>query len=124
MEDQNGTIYVNGETEGIDSFFGSGIIARIFPDELLSSEELDGADLGIRAYPNPFSDQLNLAFNDRNMRVKQIQIFSSEGRLVKLFREDQSSGTQRTLSLSDLPKGLYLMSVETNRGRQVIKVVK
>lgn len=124
MEDQNGWIYVAGQTEGIDSFFGSGIIARFFPDEILSSYSVTGEKQRISAFPNPFQDVLTLKIDDNLLRIEEVSVFSSDGRLAKHYRGDRFSGSEARLSLSELPGGLYLISVETNQGREVVKVAK
>lgn len=71
----------------------------------------------IKAYPNPFSDVLNIS-DVKN--VKSISIVDIAGRLVKTIDKPTSE-----LNLRELNSGLYVLMLNMNDGsKQTIKVIK
>jgi hypothetical protein len=71
----------------------------------------------INAYPNPFTDVLNIS-DIKN--VKSISIVDIAGRLIKTFESPSS-----TLHLGDLKQGVYLVVLNMNDGsKQTIKAIK
>jgi photosystem II stability/assembly factor-like uncharacterized protein len=62
------------------------------------------------AYPNPATDQLTLSFPEAPAR-QHLRLQDATGRLVKEF---QQTGATTRLSLTDLPKGLYVLSSQEN----------
>ncbi|WP_312078589.1 T9SS type A sorting domain-containing protein [Chryseobacterium sp.] len=72
---------------------------------------------GIRAYPNPFMDILNIS-DVKN--VKSIMISDLSGKIVKTFAKPES-----TLRLGDLNAGMYLVILNMNDGsKQTFKAIK
>lgn len=69
-------------------------------------------------YPNPAQDQVILVPHD--ITPGQWQLVGLDGRTL---RQGTLQGTPLTLSVADLPAGLYLVSVETNQERWVKKLV-
>lgn len=63
-------------------------------------------------YPNPTTGELNLKLSGSES-ILNIQIFDQSGRLVA-----------KSLDLSGLPKGVYLLSVQTNQRKIQEKVIK
>ncbi|CAD7812705.1 hypothetical protein CHRY9390_02551 [Chryseobacterium aquaeductus] len=71
----------------------------------------------IKAYPNPFTDVLNIS-DVKN--VKTISIVDIAGRLVKTIEKPSSA-----LQLRDLNSGMYMVILNMNDGsRQTIKAIK
>ncbi len=72
---------------------------------------------GIKVYPNPFVDVLNIS--DIN-NVKSISVVDVAGRLVKTFDKPSS-----TLHLGELNSGMYLVVLNMKDGsKQTIKAIK
>ncbi len=68
-------------------------------------------------YPNPVSDQLQLKFGYTGQH--EVKIFDALG---KLKIEKQYQRVQETkLSLSNLPKGMYVISYQNKKGKVVTK---
>lgn len=83
----------------------------------LGTSEIVSNDKGIKAYPNPFADILNIS-DVKN--VKSISIVDIAGRVVKTIDKPSSS-----LQLRELNSGMYMVILNMNDGsRQTIKAIK
>jgi hypothetical protein len=83
----------------------------------LSTSEVSKTQENIEAYPNPFTDVLNISKADK---VKSISILDSSGRLVKTIEKPSSA-----LHLGDLKEGMYLVVLNMKDGtKQTIKAIK
>ncbi len=98
---------------------------KIDPDYWLVSktEEVTGSPVisvtnKMSVYPNPFSGEISIRFN-RNVKISSIKIFSVEGLLIK-----ETDGHSRILNLSELPKGIYILGVETGDSHFEQRIVK
>lgn len=108
-----GTIYFGGEFQ---YNMGNSINYLGFISNTTSVDKLDKSDnLGI--YPNPFSSVLNI---DNLEDDTPYFIFNLEGQLVHkgIVMNGQIDG------LGFLPKGEYLLQIETSKGRRTKKLVK
>ncbi len=77
-------------------------------------------DNNIMFYPNPVSDQLTVAADNRS--IVAIRIFDMEGRLL-LHKQDIKSD-KVFLDLQDLDEGMYLIETVTDYGRATGKFTK
>ena len=68
---------------------------------------VSGHEAGFRVYPNPATDQVTVHFP---LLAEACEVTLSDMKGRKL-RAVTLSGSQNTLSLSDLPKGVYLLTV-------------
>lgn len=83
----------------------------------LGTGEILYKDKGIKVYPNPFVDVLNISDISN---VKSIFIVDAAGRLVKTIATPASQ-----LQLGELKEGLYLVTLEMKDGsRQTVKAIK
>lgn len=73
--------------------------------------------LDLLIFPNPTADQVTIQSNEKHLGTR-IQLFDSSGRLVIKSRLDSRL---ITLSLTQLPKGLYFLQME---GSPSIKLIK
>ncbi|MFN1217803.1 GEVED domain-containing protein [Chryseobacterium kwangjuense] len=84
---------------------------------LLATSEASKSKEGIKAYPNPFTDVLNLSKADL---VKSVSVSDVSGRLLKTIDNPSSA-----LHLGDLKQGLYFVTLNMKDGsKQSIKVIK
>ncbi|MBL1222838.1 T9SS type A sorting domain-containing protein [Chryseobacterium sp. L7] len=84
--------------------------------QLATSEVTKAKDV-IKAYPNPFTDVLNISKADL---VKSVSVSDVSGRLVKTIDNPSSS-----LHLGDLKQGLYFLTLNMKDGsKQMIKAIK
>jgi hypothetical protein len=83
----------------------------------LATSETSVRNSSIKAYPNPFSDVLNISDVSN---VKNITVTDVAGRLVKTISNPSSE-----LQLGELTQGMYLVTLEMKDGsRQMIKTIK
>ncbi|MFK7948558.1 MAG: choice-of-anchor L domain-containing protein [Saprospiraceae bacterium] len=63
----------------------------------------------INVFPNPANNFINIRLNfDKNYAV-QLKIISTDGRLVQNIQTETSQMNNLKISVSDLPKGMYIM---------------
>lgn len=72
-------------------------------------------------YPNPANDLVNIANTD-NMFVNKVVITDLNGRIVKNVLFDNAANIQ--INVSDLSQGLYIMSITSDKGTAIKKMVK
>jgi hypothetical protein len=83
----------------------------------LGTSEMASNNKGIKVYPNPFADVLNISDISN---VKSVSVLDVAGRLVKTVDAPSS-----TLHLGELKSGLYLLVLNMKDGsRQTIKAIK
>jgi hypothetical protein len=70
----------------------------------------------INVYPNPTRDMLHIV---SDLQIKQIEIYDANGKLVK-----QIVNPEQTISIVELPKGIYTLQIQTDKGIAIKKVVK
>ena len=75
------------------------------------------AESTMNVFPNPASEQLNVTCGEE---MRSIALFNPTGQRV---RQMEPCGTEVQIPLSGLPRGLYLLKVETAGGSAVRKVV-
>ncbi|STD03433.1 T9SS type A sorting domain-containing protein [Chryseobacterium carnipullorum] len=83
----------------------------------LATSEVSKAKEDIKAYPNPFTEVLNISKSDL---VKSVSVSDVSGRLVKTIENPSSA-----LHLGDLKQGLYFVTLNMKDGsKQMIKAIK
>ncbi|CAH0156504.1 T9SS type A sorting domain-containing protein [Chryseobacterium sp. Bi04] len=85
--------------------------------ENLATSETSKAKNTVQAYPNPFTEVLNLSKADQ---IKSISVSDVSGRLMKSIDQPAS-----VLYLGDLKSGMYLITLHMKDGsKQTIKAIK
>jgi hypothetical protein len=86
-------------------------------DTTTSVITIPGEKLGIKLYPNPITDQINLYIPEK-LGAQQYELFDSTGRLVKSGRIDAGNSTT---DIKDLSEGVYSLQMRSSisSGRQV-----
>ena len=69
----------------------------------------------VMVYPNPSTGAFNIVCEG----MKQIEVYSLDGRLMQCFQTDSNF-----IQLNDLEKGIYLLQVTTTDTRLFQKIVK
>ncbi|WP_312078773.1 M43 family zinc metalloprotease [Chryseobacterium sp.] len=112
VKDAAGNVLIS---EGsVDFGFSQSKIFKVF---VLSTKEANGAlKSGIRVYPNPAKDILNITKVSANAKF---EIHNTVGQLVK-------SGTidNERVNVSDLVKGVYLITIKDKNISEVVKFIK
>jgi len=78
----------------------------------------DVAKNEINVFPNPTSDFINIKSNEI---IKSIKLYDIKGSLIKT---ENSSDKTLKLDISSLPKGNYLISIESESGIETKKIIK
>jgi len=104
--------YYSGYTDGLEWPF----TIKISKGALSTAETAKAKD-AVKAYPNPFTDVLNIS---KIELVKTVSISDVSGRLVKTIENPSS-----VLHLADLKQGLYFVTLQMKDGsKQTIKAIK
>ena len=73
-------------------------------------------------FPNPTSENCTIKWNQNSSVLAHVRIFSTEGKAV--FEQQSTTETHTSVSTADLEAGIYFVSVETNLGKEVFKLIK
>lgn len=110
----NNTTYYATQTAG-----GCESVASLAVTATLQGLSVDEANTnnGIKIYPNPVDDVLNIIAASK---IKKVVVTSLEGRLVM----EEQSVSESMLNVGKLEKGVYVLTIFTNSGKEVIKFIK
>ncbi|MBK6837842.1 MAG: T9SS type A sorting domain-containing protein [Bacteroidetes bacterium] len=80
--------------------------------------------LATHVYPNPTTGMLNVQFNSAsNDQSYMINVLDLSGRVVLATEGKANEGSNlQILDLSHLAKGMYMISLQTNEGNQLVRV--
>ena len=76
----------------------------------------------IKIYPNPSNNHVVLDASARNMKIKDISLFSTDGVLIRNI-ENVPFRNKITISLGDLPSGLYLIKYRIGEMIETKKII-
>jgi hypothetical protein len=94
-------------------------VVRASPEDLLLGTHQAVADNDFAIYPNPASSVINVT-NPKN--VNAVSITDLNGRIVK--QQKFGNVTEAQVNISDLANGVYMMTVSSDSGSIVKKIVK
>lgn len=86
------------------------------PDALAVSDVNSRTKISV--YPNPATDFVNIQ-NTKSEKIQAISLGDLTGRTIKHIDVNETK-----VSLSGLPKGVYLLKIKTDKGMSVQKVIK
>ena len=75
-------------------------------------------------YPNPVSEQLNIKHESLENFNGTIRLMTSEGQLIELFENIDFGRLNKQIDMGNLPKGVYIIKVDTEKGSFVEKIIK
>lgn len=114
----NDTLISNGSS---DAF-----LARVGPpcneSEVTGINPSNYTDASFDVFPNPFSGELNIQYNNETLKPLDIIIYNSQGRMVLSKRFDNSENF--SIRTDHLPSGIYFLNVSSGGNVQSIKLVK
>ena len=89
---------------------------RVEIDPLTSTRYIPGISR-YRVFPNPAGDQVQISLSAKALGSLRVKLISSLGQEVKSWHWNVTSGHQeRSLDLSEIPDGWYLLTLETQAG--------
>ena len=88
-----------------------------------SSIYITGSLGDLALYPNPGENMLYLESNLRTGISVNVQMFSVDGKMVKSEEISRSFGLIE-LNTSELPSGVYFISLKTEKGNSSLKWIK
>lgn len=97
----------------------------LYLDDLLVSQSVlstsDFTDSKFSVYPNPANDIVKIS-NSASASIDAVSISDLNGRTVKSVKLNGESRAQ--VNISDLSAGIYMMSISSDQGTAVKKIVK
>ncbi|HHG85806.1 MAG TPA: T9SS type A sorting domain-containing protein, partial [Bacteroidetes bacterium] len=73
-------------------------------------------------YPNPAATNLHLRFPAQTLDATHLQLFTLDGRIIRKANI-VAGAIDYGMNIADLPRGIYLLKVESSLGQMVKKVV-
>jgi hypothetical protein len=92
-----------------------------FLSETYNRESMDD-DERVIVFPNPSENLVYIVFNEGDLKEKRLSIYNADG--SKILTKQISGGNVVTLELDNLPDGNYIIQIETEGYKKVVKVVK
>lgn len=89
------------------------------PDSTLGFDNPQTKDFEVAVYPNPVKEYLNVSSPTEG--IGSLEFYNLLGRLVKRISTDSKSAT---VSVRDLPSGLYVLRIKTIESERIVKLVK
>lgn len=90
-------------------------------DFLLAVENIQ-QEIAVQVFPNPTSGMVTIQ-NDRNLNIKNVEIYSNSGQLIQNFNLNKNSKSM-SLDINKLTKGTYLFKINSESGSNSVKVIK
>ena len=81
---------------------------------------ISGSRLAV--FPNPVKDVVNI-LNPDGLQIREAQIYNSAGVELRRYAPITNSHTV-SLNIGSLSNGLYALKVITDRGTEVLKILK
>lgn len=82
------------------------------------------ANIGLQAYPNPAHDQLNVVVSLPAQDNINLQLTNSVGQMVFEKQVNNTNNISTSIDVKDLPAGIYLLTIKTQNGVRVEKLMK
>lgn len=95
----------------------------VYVDVFTGIKPVTSGDL-IKVYPNPAHDMIMLSYPDASAKSLSVKLISAEGKIVLHEEMKPSSGhLLKTISLAEIAKGVYFLSVENDAISSTVKVI-
>lgn len=89
-------------------------------------QEQERRPLEVKIIPNPIIDKLNVEINFIGSDNLILGLYSETGQLLKILKKDTIESAEKKSYAFDFPypKGVYVLNLHTNTGRQSHKIIK
>lgn len=92
---------------------------------MVSSQDQYFNEANVQLYPNPIHEKLSIAINNRLIGTLSIEMRDATGQLVRQLSFSKNAALfNTTIELSDLPKGLYLLTFRLGNTQMTRKISK
>lgn len=115
-----GNFYLAGHYDGSEVNAVGSRFLIINADSVFSVAE-NFNNLKIVIYPNPAKDKITITNNSDLIQTETINIFQISGQ--KVMQKDFQNQKLIQIDVSMMPKGIYLMKIQTMEGMAVKKLV-
>ncbi|HEY6172626.1 MAG TPA: T9SS type A sorting domain-containing protein, partial [Candidatus Kapabacteria bacterium] len=81
----------------------------------------------LSAYPNPLTDKITIRTTLESDSYCTLKLYGERGELVRMFFHDefQTEGVfEESISLRDIPEGVYFLTFDEGRSTRSVKVIK
>ncbi len=79
---------------------------------------------GMKIYPNPAINNVNITFTSEESAMAVVSIFNLMGQIVYTSNENVYDGYNAiNVNVNNLPSGVYMVNVKTNRGTSTQKLI-
>ncbi len=116
-----GTVTIRAFQDGNSQFFAATPVDRTFAVLAVLGLEPDWAD-ALKLYPIPAQSQLTVEM-PASVAIEQLSLANLTGSTV-IRQPSRTRSSMATLWVGDLPKGVYVLTVQTGKGVVSRKVVK
>jgi hypothetical protein len=106
-------------TDGESGFFGT---PKFIAQPLVGTREPEPLALDFVVFPNPSSDNVQVAFGEALSADTRVQLMDLAGRQMGAWTM-QTGASSLSFNVHDLPKGIYLVSVNNENGRGIKKLL-
>ncbi len=96
---------------------------RVFQETTVSTIALD-KNAPTHIYPNPVANELNVSLIDTDLQNISVEIFSTDGKLVKSSFCPVVENTIVVNNLNTLPSAMYLIVYQINSKNYIVKFLK
>lgn len=77
----------------------------------VSINENIAEQVGLKVFPNPFRDHADILVNQSGLKLKEVRIYDSAGKIKKAVRVQADPGRSLKIDTQDLGRGVYYISV-------------
>jgi hypothetical protein len=121
----SGKILVMGVNGSNTSYFtGTDKTYILTPQITLGVKESSVQSHEMTCYPNPAANEIKLNFNSNETTLYNLEFIDITGRVIQQETKWSNNGLQTwNLNTSNLPNGMYLLSVQSAKGRQTKSVI-
>lgn len=113
--------YLNAVPQAITNGSADGFIAQLRTTPFTGIEDRPVVQNGLRIFPNPAQNELNVWSDLPSGQVRSVEVFNSLGQSV--FQMTDVRDQRLTIPSSHLASGTYSVVVRTDRSAQVAKFI-
>lgn len=91
------------------------------------SELIEQSDHIFNVFPNPFQNEFTLQTDQVYSDIVSLEITDLNGKILEsLSFQEEKSGTplRKSFNTIEWPNGVYIISIQTNEGYQILKIIK